>query len=676
MAVKTYEYILGEHLQEEQRDENDEIIQPHFFLQTKVILQVDEYPKENKSKINAQLYYYARCDSPEWYNSGGLIGKQISLRFNDNRLYNQKPSISVYNHDGGWSYTDDDKYHYEEGYQAFYLKEGVNEIGYATSLMLDEAQELLHHVGGDKQLTIKARATTRVQGIALFDNEETVADYQEIPVQIVLDRGEYPVVAHSFTDEGTPFITYTAPSTAKSIVRWDRATYMFEYKEVEDTVLSMQLALSFDGVNPDTTYRSLPLYGIEYELELTADERELLREKAQGSTTVPIYYLIKTVRNAKYLTHVNETVSCISATERALTIVGCEPVILPVVRDIDATTVNLTGNSDKFIKNHSLAEYSINATASKGATIVKQSVRCGSKTFIEPSGRIEKVESGTFIFSATDSRNQTVEVVLEKGFVDYVELTCNQKAIIELTQETDATIAMEITGKHFRGSFGAVNNNFIVEVRHSQDGGEPGEWVRVSDFVEVYYEGSSYKMNFDISGLDYNSSYTIQTRAFDKLNSIITAEYTTKIQPMFDWSDKDFNFNVPVTFMGDTMADIVIETGSEAMGTNGTWYWRKWQSGRAECYGCRNFGNMGVSTAWGGLYRSESFSQTLPPGLFVATPEVIDITYRGANFGGWIAKHEAFAADANTSGGFILVRPASATISQAPISFNVIGRWK
>jgi hypothetical protein len=85
---------------------------------------------------------------------------------------------------------------------------------------------------------------------------------------------------------------------------------------------------------------------------------------------------------------------------------------------------------------------------------------------------------------------------------------------------------------------------------------------------------------------------------------------------------------------------------------------------------------MAVTTAWGSLFRSESFSQTLPSGLFTDTPEVIDIRFRGADRGGWIANHEDTAASDYETGSFILVRPASATLTQAMISFNVIGRWK
>ena len=112
------------------------------------------------------------------------------------------------------------------------------------------------------------------------------------------------------------------------------------------------------------------------------------------------------------------------------------------------------------------------------------------------------------------------------------------------------------------------------------------------------------------------------------------------------------------------------------MGSNGTWYWRKWLSGKAEAWGCRNFGNMAVNTAWGNLFRSEIFTQDLPYDVFIRTPDSININIVHGGYGGWICKHEQTAPSADTTGSFIYVRPAGATVTTSNLGFHIIGEWK
>lgn len=145
----------------------------------------------------------------------------------------------------------------------------------------------------------------------------------------------------------------------------------------------------------------------------------------------------------------------------------------------------------------------------------------------------------------------------------------------------------------------------------------------------------------------------------------------------------NISVNGSVNYTGDIsldldsiLGDYVIETGEEAMGTNGTWYWRKWASGKSEAWGCRNFGNTAVTTAWGNLYRSAVFTQDLPSKVFVRTPDSININIVHGNFGGWICKHEQTAPSATTTGSFIWVRPASATVTPTNLGFYIIGEWK
>ena len=149
--------------------------------------------------------------------------------------------------------------------------------------------------------------------------------------------------------------------------------------------------------------------------------------------------------------------------------------------------------------------------------------------------------------------------------------------------------------------------------------------------------------------------------------------------PVFDWGKDDFNFNVPVSIEGEPIADWIIETGTETMGSNGTWYWEKWNSGKACCYGVRNYGNMAVNVAWNSVYYSaDAFNQSYPSGLFKQIPESkqIQVHYMSQPGGSWIMDSSAYAPSASSTGGFRIVCPSSVTMQQVRISFDIKGRWK
>ncbi len=534
------------------------------------------------------------------------------------------------------------------------------------------------------------------------------------------------LTAPNFNDEENPTITYSLiPNNSNSVVT------------------SLQACISLDGVISDIAYRDIPTSTGSYAFNLTDAERDLLREKTQGSTTTPIYFITKTIHSDGG----TNTLQFNDTAQRVFTIVGCNPQLNPTVKDIKPETLALTGDENTFVRYESMAEYAFNATASKNATIVSQSVTCGSKTVSNlPQGVIDDVESGTFIFNITDSRNMGASSSVFKNLVEYVKPTCYQKLEIELSGETGANIKLEVSGNYYNGSFGAVDNTLLLEVRYTDDSGNWRAWTTLSGTPT--FNGTTYKLNATFTGFNYGNAYKFQCRLTDKLNFVESSQYTTRLLPVFDWSEEDFNFNVPVNidaedlsmhgetiirhsdstnntvlsasngniyirpggtdstsgetiFYGngnvkfngtvtfadgstgggaadptDSFADYVIDIGEEAMGTNGTWYWRKWNSGKAEAWGCRNFGNMAVSTAWGSLYRGSILTQNLPSNVFIRTPDAININFVHSGGAGWISKHEQTAPSADTTGSFVVIRPVSGNITPTNIGFYIVGEWQ
>lgn len=449
------------------------------------------------------------------------------------------------------------------------------------------------------------------------------------------------LTAPNFTDEENPTITYDNPAGA--------------------TLDELQACIANDKGNAIfVPYRNVNMTAGTYTFNLTIDERNALRAAATSSMLQLRFYIRSVYKGS----------TSWSFLDRTMTLEDIEPELYPTINEGDEDIYALTGGTG-IILGFSDIDYNIGVSAPVGTSIITQSIKCGAQTSTTNVGTFKDVSTNVVEFSATDSRGNVASAKQELNVIPYKNITCNQLLKLNL----DGTIDLTIKGNYFSDSFGAQNNTIKIESRSREVGGEWSAWGDISVLLADASNGE-YLLTGTISGYDPSGTYEFQARASDKLTSAESSIDTITLKPIFDWSRTDFNFNVPLTIEGDTLNDYVIETGTEAMGTNGTWYWRKWKSGRAECYGYRNFGNMAVSTAWGNLYRSEIFTQSLPSGLFAQSPEMIDINYLAGSFGGWVVRHEQTPASKINTGSFILVRPASATVSQGHFCFNVIGRWK
>ena len=223
------------------------------------------------------------------------------------------------------------------------------------------------------------------------------------------------------------------------------------------------------------------------------------------------------------------------------------PTISATITDNNPTTRALTGDSSVLVRYYSTAYVSMTATAHNGATLVDQSITNGSTTYETSTATFENVETGVFSLSATDTRGFTTTVgrnlVTANKFVPYVKLTCN----IENTKP-DASGNMDVrcTGGFFNGSFGAVANTLTVKCRYKNPSGTYSDWYSMT----VTKNGNYYVANtsFTISNFNYQSIYTFECQATDKLATVSSAPNIAKSMPVFHWGENDFVFEVPVTF--------------------------------------------------------------------------------------------------------------------------------
>lgn len=218
------------------------------------------------------------------------------------------------------------------------------------------------------------------------------------------------------------------------------------------------------------------------------------------------------------------------------------PRLNPNVTDVNSVTVALTGDPSTFIRYKSTAAFTIGASAQNGATITSQSARCsdGQLSF-EPSGQFLEVGSGTFSFTATDSRDMINSVVIERPMINYIRLTCNMSNDIP---RIDGKYDFDISGNYYQGSFGTKSNSLTVEYRYKiRDASSWGAWTKATPTVK----DNAYTARVSLTGLNYRNVYVFECRATDVFGPITTGEHAVKSLPVFDWSDSDFNFNVPVT---------------------------------------------------------------------------------------------------------------------------------
>ena len=316
--------------------------------------------------------------------------------------------------------------------------------------------------------------------------------------------------APNFNDEQNPTITYSNP--AGSIAT------------------SLRACITLDGTVADIEYRDVSKTGSSYTFNLTDAERDVLRAATTGGNSRSVGFYLRT--------EIGGSVDA-SKVWRTLTIKNPNPTIDPTVTDTNSKTVALTGDSSKLVRYCSNAHVIIDAQAVKKATLTSQKVTCGNKS-LNGDGTIEAVESGTFVFTATDSRGNTTQKTINPAFVEYVKLSC----ILGNSQpDAGGNMTVKVSGSYFDGSFGAANNSLAVYYRYKVSGGSYGSWQPMTVAIG---SSANYTATASLKGLDYQTQYVFQAYAADKLTTVNSVEKAVKAAPIFDWGESDFKFNVPV----------------------------------------------------------------------------------------------------------------------------------
>lgn len=273
---------------------------------------------------------------------------------------------------------------------------------------------------------------------------------------------------------------------------------------------------------------------------------------ADGTKTISFYFNVTDTTGATYTSgnsSANGTLALTKLeTEKPST--GAAPIITASVVDTNSSTIALTGNSSKLIRYHSAARATMNAEPQGGAAIDENLyiIRNGSATGYGDSHTFYDVESNVFTFSAEDDRGYVGTASVTASMVDYVRLTCN---IANGRPDASGNMYLYCSGNFFNGSFGATSNSLTVQYSYS---GSDGSYNY--GYMTVSKSGNTYTASANLSGLNYQATYSFTITATDELETVTSTKSAVKSKPIFHWGENDFTFEVPVKFNSTDLMNI------------------------------------------------------------------------------------------------------------------------
>ena len=416
---------------------------------------------------------------------------------------------------------------------------------------------IAHDESGTKSVTAKTtfKMAATLSGVyveSIVANSGTIT-LDDIPRQATLSS------ATNFTDEENPTITYT--------------------NLAGNSVDALQACIKDStGATILIPYRDIDKTGSSYTFTLTDDERDILRNHTPNNNQVYVNFCVKTVIGDD---------SYVSDLTRILTIVNADPTVTGDIIDINSITTALTGDPDVFIKEYSTAKYTLQSTALKGATLTRYRVYCGTRaethdvedvTAIDVTDTLTKsITSANFSLRAYDSRGNETTKSIPKTLIDYVKLTCN---LTGNNPTAEGDMSFIVHGNYFNGLFGnegtARANTLALAYRYKENNGEYSGWTTIAPTIT----NNTYSCTVNLTDLNYQSTYTVQARAVDLLNTdgISSAEKKVKSTPVFDWGENDFTVNGEliannkITANGDIIANgnIVYQPNVMTVGLDST----------------------------------------------------------------------------------------------------------
>ena len=511
---------------------------------------------------------------------------------------------------------------------------------------------------------------------------------------------------HNYSSNGGNFTLDTIPrqatiTSAPNFTDLENPTLYYS-NPAGNSATELMACISFTGVGDNIPYRAITKTGTSYKFELTDAERNTLRTNTSSSSRYLYFYLRTKFGTTTFHEKQRVTFSIVKNNDSIPSIT--------MTKTLDNSSLpSQFGNL--CIQGKSRYDVKLSATGKYGASITSLYATLEGRKYNSTSFKTNVIQSlsNTEIVAYTEDTREFPNSVSQP-----ITVIPYSKPLVVPSGSDNAIVCYRSDGNGKRvGSSTSVwikakmtfysvegKNQCALQWRMKES---TEEWKDSHLWVNLLPKGSSEDtFNALISNtvFDVKKSYTVQLMAIDDVGeqdiktfeiptedvalhlgkggkNVTIGEYCDYTKDYTFTSEWDTYLNEGVFIKKQPLNDHVVEQGTTSMGDNGTWYWSKWASGKAECYGVKNFGDVGVTNAWGVLYESAPLSQNFPSGLFVAAPDHLDIRLRNASNAAMISQvYGGTRISSSNTGNFSLVRPNSITMGDVEISFNAIGRWK
>lgn len=309
--------------------------------------------------------------------------------------------------------------------------------------------------------------------------------------------------ADDFNDETNPSITYSNPAG--------------------NNVSSLQACISLTGATDDIPYREISKTGTSYTFELTDEERNILRQATPNNNTLNVKFYVKTIISGT---------NFYSSLTKKMTIVNANPTFSDYnYQDINETTINLTGDSSKIVKNYSTIKVSIantnKAIPNKYSTMknyIANNVSADYSDTDDVTFSIPKYSASTLLVNAVDSRGNTTGVSKELDLIDYNDIEITTTPIAKRTNDVGDESEISLSGTFWNSNFGVVNNVLEIKYKYREAGSTEGFVEGSTALTPTISENGFTISNQSILGdtnlgFDSNKSYEILITIADKLSS-------------------------------------------------------------------------------------------------------------------------------------------------------------